>query len=66
VNISQLKLRKFDDDNDDDDDDDDDNNNNNNNNNRARGGRTMALGSIAPLTEMSTRYISWRVKAAGA
>jgi hypothetical protein len=29
-------------------------------------GRTMALGSIQPLTEMSTRNISWRVKAAGA
>jgi hypothetical protein len=29
-------------------------------------GRTMALGSTQPQTEMSTRYISWRVKAAGA
>jgi hypothetical protein len=28
--------------------------------------RTMALGSTQPLTEMSTRSISWRVKAAGA
>ena len=27
---------------------------------------TMALGSTQPLTEMSTRNISWRVKAAGA
>jgi hypothetical protein len=29
-------------------------------------GRTMVLGSIQPLTEMSTNSISWRVKAAGA
>jgi hypothetical protein len=29
-------------------------------------GRTMALRSTQPLTEMSTRNISWRVKAAGA
>jgi len=29
-------------------------------------GRTMVLGSTQPLTEMSTRNISWRVKAAGA
>ena len=29
-------------------------------------GRTMALGLTQPLTEMSTRNISWRVKAAGA
>jgi hypothetical protein len=29
-------------------------------------GRTMALGSTQPLTEMSTRYISWGVNAAGA
>ena len=29
-------------------------------------GRTMALGSTQPLTEMSTRNISWRVKTAGA
>ena len=29
-------------------------------------GRTMALGSTRPLTEMSTRNISWGVKAAGA
>jgi len=28
-------------------------------------GRTMALGSTQPLTEMSTRNISWVVKAAG-
>jgi hypothetical protein len=28
--------------------------------------RTMALGSTQPLTEMSTRSISWEVKAAGA
>jgi hypothetical protein len=28
--------------------------------------RTMALGSTQPLTEMSTRSISWVVKAAGA
>jgi hypothetical protein len=27
--------------------------------------RTMALGSSQPLTEMSTRSISWGVKAAG-
>jgi len=27
---------------------------------------TMALGSSQPLTEMSTRNISWGVKAAGA
>jgi len=26
----------------------------------------MALGSTQPLTEMSTRNISWEVKAAGA
>jgi len=29
-------------------------------------GRTMTLGSTRPLTEMSTRDISWGVKAAGA
>jgi hypothetical protein len=29
-------------------------------------GRTMALGSTQPLTEMSTRNISWGVIAAGA
>jgi hypothetical protein len=29
-------------------------------------GRTVALGSTQPLTEMSTRNISWEVKAAGA
>jgi hypothetical protein len=29
-------------------------------------GRTMALGSTQPLIEMSTRNISWGVKAAGA
>ena len=29
-------------------------------------GQTMALGSTQPLTEMSTRNISWRVKAASA
>ena len=29
-------------------------------------GLTMVLGSIQPLTEMSTRNISWEVKAAGA
>ena len=29
-------------------------------------GRNMALGSTHPLTEMSTRGISWRLKAAGA
>jgi len=29
-------------------------------------GRTMALGFTQPLTEMSTRNISWGVKAAGA
>jgi hypothetical protein len=29
-------------------------------------GRTMALGSTQPLTQMSTRNISWGVKAAGA
>jgi hypothetical protein len=29
-------------------------------------GRTMALGSTRPLTEMSTRNISWGLKAAGA
>jgi hypothetical protein len=28
-------------------------------------GRTMALGSTQPLTEMSTRNISWEVNAAG-
>jgi hypothetical protein len=28
--------------------------------------RTVALGSTQPLTEMSARYISWEVKAAGA
>ena len=28
-------------------------------------GRTMSLGSTQPLTEMSTRNISWGVKAAG-
>jgi hypothetical protein len=31
-----------------------------------RFGRTMALGSTQPLTEMSTRNISWGVKAGGA
>ena len=29
-------------------------------------GRTEALGLTQPLTEMSTRYISWGIKAAGA
>jgi hypothetical protein len=29
-------------------------------------GVTMALGSTQPLTEMSTRNLSWGVKAAGA
>jgi hypothetical protein len=29
-------------------------------------GRTMDLGSTQPLTEMSTKNISWRVKATGA
>ena len=29
-------------------------------------GRTMALGSTQPLTEMSARNFSWGVKAAGA
>jgi len=29
-------------------------------------GRTMALGLTQPLTDMSTRNISWEVKAAGA
>jgi hypothetical protein len=29
-------------------------------------GRTMALGSTQPLTEMNTRDISWVLKAAGA
>ena len=29
-------------------------------------GRTMALGSTQSVTEMSTRNISWGVKAAGA
>ena len=29
-------------------------------------GRTVVLGSTQPLTEMSTRNISWGVKAAGA
>jgi hypothetical protein len=29
-------------------------------------GRTMVLGSTKPLTEISTRNISWGVKAAGA
>jgi hypothetical protein len=29
-------------------------------------GRTMGLGSTQPLTEMSTRNVSWGVKAAGA
>ena len=29
-------------------------------------GRTMAVGLTQPLTEMSTRNISWGVKAAGA
>ena len=28
-------------------------------------GRTVALGLTRPLTEMSTRNISWRVKTAG-
>jgi hypothetical protein len=28
-------------------------------------GRTRALGSTQPLTEMSTKNISWEVKAAG-
>jgi hypothetical protein len=31
-----------------------------------RFGRTMALGLTQPLSEMSTRNISWGVKAAGA
>jgi len=29
-------------------------------------GHTMALGSTQPVTEMSTRDVSWGVKAAGA
>jgi hypothetical protein len=29
-------------------------------------GRTMTLGSTQPLTEMSTRNLSWGVKVAGA
>jgi len=29
-------------------------------------GRTMALGSTQPLTEMSTRSVSWGLKVAGA
>ena len=29
-------------------------------------GRTVGLGSTRPLTEMSTRYLSWEVKTAGA
>jgi hypothetical protein len=29
-------------------------------------GRTMAVGSTQPLTEMSTRNTSWEVKATGA
>ena len=29
-------------------------------------GRTMALGSTQPLTEMSKSNITWRVRAAGA
>jgi hypothetical protein len=29
-------------------------------------GHTMALGSTQPLTELSTRNISWGIKAAGA
>jgi hypothetical protein len=29
-------------------------------------GRTMSLGSTQPLTEISTRNISWGVNAAGA
>ena len=40
--------------------------NNNNNNNNNRSGRTITLGSTQPLAEMSTRNISWEVKAAGA
>jgi hypothetical protein len=31
-----------------------------------RFGRTMALGSTQPLTEMSTRNLSWGIKAADA
>jgi hypothetical protein len=31
---------------------------------RNRSGRTMALGSTQPLTEISSRIISWGVKAA--
>jgi hypothetical protein len=31
-----------------------------------RFGRTMALGSTQPLTEISTRNLSWGIKAAGA
>jgi hypothetical protein len=31
-----------------------------------RSGRTMALGSTQPLTEMRTRNLSWSVKADGA
>jgi hypothetical protein len=31
-----------------------------------RFGRTMVLGSTQPLTDMNTRSISWRVKAASA
>ena len=29
-------------------------------------GRTVTLGSTQPLTEMSTRVISWEIKVAGA
>jgi len=29
-------------------------------------GRTVAVGLIQPVTEMSTRSVSWGVKAAGA
>jgi hypothetical protein len=32
---------------------------------RNSSGRTMALGLTQPVTEMSTRNISWGVKAAG-
>jgi hypothetical protein len=68
-NISVDTLHKGD------TDDDDDNNNNNNNkwysthtgifHSHNPSGRTMALGPTQSLREMSTRNISWEVKAAG-
>jgi len=73
-NISVDTLHKGDTN---DDDDNDNNNNNNNNNNKwyskhigifhshNPSGRTMALGPTQSLREMSTRNISWEVKAAG-